>query len=574
MRKIRRIHILAAVAVLVAAVLFVLGDFGAGDDAVFVPYGAFLEMAAEGYVDAAEVGEGAVIRFWIGDSAFYTSNPRNPGLVEVLLLKGVAVVEPGMSAGDILQNLAGFAVIGIVIFAAIRLMNKNVGKSAMALEVDAAEPDSLQTGFDAVAGNDEAKESVLDVVDFIREPDKYAKYGARMPRGLIFYGPPGTGKTLMARAIAAEAGVPFFATSGSDFVQMYVGVGAKRIRELFGKARQAGRAVVFIDEIDAIGKSRASRAAGGNDEREQTLNALLTEMSGFQTAEGIVVIAATNRLDTLDDALLRPGRFDRQIEIALPDLAGRQNILAVHSRNKPLAADINLTDIAKQCAYFSGAMLENLMNEAAINAAKSGASEIGRDEIENAYYTIVAGSAKKDRSHIKERDRQITAFHEAGHALAAKILQPENTISKITIIPSTKGAAGFCVNIPPDKMYFTKAELEAQIIGLLAGRAAEELIFGAENITTGASNDISRANSILKDYVASYGMGESLAELSPPDRRREAATHMAKLFTKSRELLAENRNILDNIANALLERETINESELDAIFNEQYEPRG
>jgi cell division protease FtsH len=328
-----------------------------------------------------------------------------------------------------LQTGFGILVFGVAGYFAFRMLNKQPGKAAMALNAKAvSECEGEKLGFSDVAGNDEAKESVADIVDFINNAEKYAKYGARMPRGVIFYGPPGTGKTLMAKAIAGEAGVPFYAVSGSDFVQMYVGVGAGRIRELFKKARENGKAVIFIDEIDALGKKRGNAAAGGNDEREQTLNALLTEMSGFSSGEGIVVIAATNRLDTLDEALLRPGRFDRQIEIGLPDFAGREKILGLHAKNKPLAENISIASLAKQTVYFSGAMLENLLNEAAISAAKKGADEIATADIETAYYTVIAGSEKKDRSGIKERERRITAYHEAGHALAAKITAPENIV--------------------------------------------------------------------------------------------------------------------------------------------------
>jgi len=558
--------IILAAAVLAGAVWLAFRP--AAVEAEFVPYVQFMELAQHGYIEQVMLSDGAILRFYKEGVAFETNNPRNPALTEALLMMDIIVTEEnGQSAAAAIGNFMSFGMMAVIVFVAFRMMGRAGGKKAMALEVVAADIDQSRMGFDNVAGNDEAKEMVTDVIDFIKNPDKYAKYGARMPRGLIFYGPPGTGKTLMARAIAAEAGVPFYATSGSDFVQMYVGVGAKRIRELFGKARESGRAVVFIDEIDAIGKSRSARAEGGNDEREQTLNALLTEMSGFDIGEGIVVIAATNRLDTLDEALLRPGRFDRQIEIGLPDVAGRQRILEVHSRNKPLAKNIDISDIARQTVYFSGAMLENLMNEAAIVAAKAHISEITQKEIDAAYYTIIAGAQKKDRSRIKERDRRITAYHEAGHALAAKILAPENTVSKITIIPSTKGAAGFCVNIPPDKMYFTKTELEAQVIGLLAGRAAEEMIFGESNVTTGASNDIQRANGIIKDYITKYGMGTTgMAELSDEQCRQEAAIHMNKLYDKAKELLSAHSETLEAITAALLDKESLNEKELDEIM--------
>ncbi|MCL2376563.1 MAG: ATP-dependent metallopeptidase FtsH/Yme1/Tma family protein [Defluviitaleaceae bacterium] len=542
-----------------------------GEDTAFVSYAEFMVMAEDGQVSHVVLSDGAMIQFYTyaSDVTYETSNPRNPALKEQLLLMGIEVSEgTGFAMSGLLSSVLPIAFFVMMFIFVIRMIARTSGKNAMSLNVTAADEISVDVGFNHVAGNDEAKESVQDVVDFIKNPEKYTTYGARMPRGIIFYGPPGTGKTLMARAIAGEAGVPFFATSGSDFVQMYVGVGASRVRELFKKARAAGRAVIFIDEIDAVGKSRASGNMGGNDERDQTLNALLAEMSGFSSGEGIVVIAATNRLDTLDEALLRPGRFDRQVEIGLPDLAGRKNILATHAKNKPLAHSIDMEELARQTVYFSGAMLENLLNEAAINAAKAGAAEIGPKEIDTAYYTIIAGSEKKDRSAIKEKERRITAYHEGGHALATKLLSPEHSVSKITIIPSTKGAAGFCVNLPPDKMYFTKRELENQVISLLAGRAAEEATFGADNVTTGASNDIERANRIIKDYVSKYGMSTSagLAELSDEDRYKECQAHISKLYDEALALVKNNFHTLENIAQALLEKESLCERELDAII--------
>ena len=568
-RKFKKAGILSII-ILCAIAAFVFFNESEGD-AKFIPYSEFVYRAEDGQVSKVILTEGAAIQFTLYNSEgqYETTNPRNPALKENLLLLGIHVEEgnPSTTMG-FFASLLPIVLMGGMFLLIVRMMGRNSGKSAMALNVAAADNEVVNVSFDHVAGNEEAKEGVRDMVDFIKNPDKYAKYGARMPRGVIFYGPPGTGKTLMAKAIAGEAGVPFFAVSGSDFVQMYVGVGAGRVRELFKKAREAGRAVIFIDEIDAVGKTRSATEKGGNDERDQTLNALLTEMSGFSSGEGIVVIAATNRLDTLDEALLRPGRFDRQVEIALPDLAGRKSILEAHCKNKPLADSIDLEDLARQTVYFSGAMLENLLNEAAINAAKIASDEIGQKEIDKAYYTIIAGSEKKDRSNIKERDRRVTAYHEGGHALATKLMLPENSVPKITIIPSTKGAGGFCVNVPPDKMYFTKLELEAQVISLLAGRAAEEAIFGAENITTGASNDIQRANQIIKEYVTKFGMSETagLAELSEEEKHREHRLLMKRLYDKALALVAANRWALDKIAAALLERESLSEKELDELI--------
>ncbi|MCL2855014.1 MAG: AAA family ATPase [Defluviitaleaceae bacterium] len=554
---------LALVAVVIGA--FVLNN---GGDAQFVPYAQFAGWVDDGLVSQVGLGDAPVISFQLHNSEnlYETSNPRNPMLTQELLMAGVDVVEASNFAG-----IAGFlplVIFGGVFFFAFRAISKNNGRGAMAMNVSAVNTGETAVNFAAVAGNVEAKDMVADVVDFIKNPDKYARYGARMPRGMIFYGPPGTGKTLMAKAVAGEAGVPFYAVSGSDFVQMYVGVGASRVRELFKKAREAGRAVIFIDEIDAVGKTRTAGVNGGNDERDQTLNALLTEMSGFGSGEGIVVIAATNRLDTLDEALLRPGRFDRQVEIALPDLAGRQDILNTYAHGKPMEKDVNLHSLAKQTVFFSGAMLENLLNEAAINAAKAGKETIGQAEVDKAFYTVIAGSEKADRSGIMEQDKRITAYHEGGHALATKLLSPENSVAKVTIIPSTKGAGGFCLNLPPDKLYYTKAELERQAITLLAGRAAEEVVFGTENVTTGASNDIQRVNALVKDYVTKYGMSQRLGLAITSGEKAEdvCAEEVGRLYGKACELVKRHKDKLSKIADALMEKESLNEDELDLLI--------
>jgi cell division protease FtsH len=438
--------------------------------------------------------------------------------------------------------------------------------------------ESVKVKFSNIAGNEEAVHSVEELIDFIHNPEKYTQYGARLPRGVILYGPPGTGKTLLAKAIAGEAGVPFYAVSGSDFVQVYVGVGASRIRELFKKARQVGKCVIFIDEIDALGKKRdGGLEGGGNDERDQTLNALLAEMSGFNENEGIVVVAATNRLDTLDEALLRPGRFDRHIEIGLPDVKARLKILRLHSKNKPVSKEVDLEKLAQQTVYFSGAQLENLMNEAAILAAKEGSGMIEDNHIEKAFYTVIAGFEKKDRSTISEMDRKITAYHEAGHALVTKLVAPENRVSKVTIIPSTKGAGGFSMNIPPNRMYFKKRDMENNIKIMLAGRCSEEIIFGKENITTGASNDLEKATRVLTDMVRRFGMTESSGLLNydvlyengirgvQDNFLDEAKRILDALYMEVRDLLTENKTLLEKIAIRLLKEETLDEEQLDYL---------
>lgn len=485
--------------------------------------------------------------------------------VVITVAAGLYFFEPQPESGGAGLQIGLIALIAAGVFIFFRQKSKT---AVMAL--DAAEVSGSKYTFADMAGNEEAKESVSDIVDFLMNPEKYTNYGARMPRGLILHGMPGTGKTLMAKAMAGEAGVPFFAVSGSDFVQMYVGVGAARVRELFKKARAAGKAIIFVDEIDALGKKRGG-VSGGNDEREQTLNALLTEMSGFnEDGSTTVVIAATNRLDVLDEALLRPGRFDRQIEVAMPDINARRQILGLHAKNKPVQADLDKW--ARDTVFFSGAMLEGLINEAAILAAKSDRGSVTDTELEKAYYITLAGHEKKDRSSLRHEERRITAYHEAGHALAAKLVSPENTVAKVSIIPSAKGMGGFCVNIPPEKMYYSKRELEKQVMVHIAGRCAEELIFGAENVTTGAANDIEKATGVVKRYISQYGMSKEIGLLDMRVLGKNAGVMQAckgmmdGLYGEVLGLLAENRGRLEAIAEALLERETLGEGELDDVL--------
>ncbi len=542
---------------------------------VEVPYLHFMDWVTARAVESVNLNSDKLLSFKkVNDETLYlTDNPRKADFKEEMLLKGVKITENDYM-GQFSQVFFMLCLFGGF---ALFYRRSRGGVGAMALNAASVPSDSQSLlSFDDIAGNDEAKESVIDIVDFIKNPEKYTKYGAKMPRGIILYGPPGTGKTLMAKAIAGEAGVPFYAVSGSDFVQMYVGVGAGRVRELFKKAREAKKAVIFIDEIDALGKKRSNSTVGGNDEREQTLNALLTEMSGFDSKMGIVVVAATNRLDTLDEALLRPGRFDRQIEIGLPDLNARERILSYYAESKPIAGEVSLKALAKQTVYFSGAMLEGLMNEAAILAAKGTSDKISNEDFDKAYYTIIAGSEKKDRSGIAQRDREITAIHEAGHALISALLLPQNTIAKVTIIPSTKGAGGFCVNIPAEKLFYTKSEMEGQVCVSLGGRAAEESFFGSENITTGASNDIEKATSILMDYVAKYGMGKDLLNrnlFEGKDFYEECKELAETFYHRTMGIIQENKELLKKIADELLERETLNEEALKELLDGYSRPQ-
>ncbi len=551
-----------------------------------ITYLDFADMAADGDVKVIYLSDSPSLEGELADGTrFVTENPRSEGFKESMLVLGVKV-EEGQRNSAFVSALRMLMIFGILIFsvwAISKLMNKGTasGHKDPADKLSAMQCETVKDAgvvFEDVAGNQEAKESVKDIVDFLKNPEKYARMGARMPRGMIFYGPPGTGKTLLAKAVAGEAGVPYFAFSGSDFVQVYVGVGAARIRDVFKKARDLGRCVIFFDEIDALGKKREGALSGGNDERSQTLNALLTEMSGFNSNEGIIVIAATNRLDVLDEALLRPGRFDRQVEIGLPDINGRLEILKIHSRNKPVSQDIDMKSLAQQTVFFSGAQLESLMNEAAILAAKRGSKLVEKSDIDKAYYTVIAGAEKKDRSAISRSDREITAYHEAGHALVTKLVAPENRVTKVTIIPSTKGVGGFSVSLPPDRMYRRKKEMESSIKIALAGRIAEEIIFGRENVTTGASNDIQKATQIVMALVRQLGMGDSTGMLNydmlfqngvanQEQIVEECRTFMDRFYRETSHLLVENKYLLDRIARTLLAEESIDEECLDSILS-------
>lgn len=521
-------------------------------------------------IDTVYLTNASKIKVVLKDGTSYkTDNPRSQSLKEDLLIEDIKVVEgSGNELMDVLPavTLALSMVALLVYFMKSGTIPFKKYAAVDALDLNAAE--NYKYNFKSVAGNEEAKESVKDIVDFLKNPEKYAAYGARMPKGIILYGEPGTGKTLLAKAVAGEAGVPFYAMSGSDFVQVYVGVGASRIRSLFKKAKANGKAVIFIDEIDAIGKKRESnKAGGGSDERDQTLNALLTEMSGFNESDGIVVIAATNRLDMLDSALLRPGRFDRHIEVTLPDLAAREKILNLHLKNKPVK-NLDLRQWAQKTAYFSGAKLESLANEAAILACKDDSKYIDDIHMDKAFSIVVAGHEKIDRTSINEKDREITAYHEVGHALVNMCILPEDKVSKVTIIPSTKGAGGYTLSIPEDKMYHNGEYLRRRIMVLFAGRAAEEIIFGKDYVTTGAYNDIKQATNIAAKMVTEYGMGTTLGLLSlneinnsfnasSSELLNECKTLAENLYEETKALLIKDRDRLERITKALLEKETL-----------------
>ena len=510
---------------------------------------------------------------------YITDNPNKEDLKETLLLKNIAISDE--TNPPLIKTIpSGILVLSILTMIAMLLVKARHGGSSVTSMDIVDFSKHIKINFSNVAGNEEAKESLMDVVDFLKNPEKYEKYGAKMPKGVILYGEPGTGKTLLAKAVAGEANVPFYALSGSDFVQVYVGVGAARVRSLFKKAKSKGKAVIFIDEIDAIGKARSNNESSStNSERDQTLNALLTEMSGFGEGEGIVVIAATNRLDMLDKALLRPGRFDRHIEVSLPDVKAREKILSLYLDNKP-HENIDIKNIAQKTSYFSGAKLENLVNEAAILAAKDDSNYITRKHFDSAYSIILAGYEKKEREHLKYEDKVLTSYHEAGHGLVSMLLLPKDKISKITIIPTTKGAGGYTLTIPEDNNYHRADYLKSKIKVLLAGRAAEEITFGKSKISTGAENDISNSTDIALKMITEYGMGKTLGlvKLSSVGSLyssygnlviEECKEFIDILYDETLSLLMDNKSLLNKIALNLLEKETLHEDEIERLFKNE-----
>ncbi|KNF09497.1 ATP-dependent zinc metalloprotease FtsH 1 [Gottschalkia purinilytica] len=547
-----------------------------------ISYTEFMTNVKKGNIKNVNLSDDSKITGVTKDGKnFKTDNPRSEDFKKQLLESKVKVEETNgtsfvTNTFFLVMTLIGF--VGIIHFSS-KNSSKQAQKEMTQMSSIGNDNDvSTKITFDDVAGNEEAKENLRELVDFIQNPEKYQKYGARMPRGVLLYGAPGTGKTLLAKALAGEAGVPFFAVTGSDFIQIYAGVGASRIRSLFKKAREAGKCVIFIDEIDAMGKKRKSGlASGASDESDRTLNALLTEMSGFKGNEGIIVIGATNRIDTLDDALLRPGRFDRQIEVGLPDVNARYKILKLHSKNKPISQDVDLKKVAYQTVYFSGAKLESLMNESAMIAAKHNDLNITMNHIDKAFYTVVVGEEKKDRSSISLEEKSITAYHEAGHALVAKLTCPKNRVTKVSIIPSTKGAGGFSMNIPPDKMYQTKDDIKNHIMISLGGRAAEEIVFGKDNITTGASNDLERSTNMALSMISKFGMDDEAGLINYEialggnlgannyiiDRTRFI---LKEMYDKTLDILKNNMNLLEKITQNLLEKETLDEDEINNIL--------
>ena len=481
----------------------------------------------------------------------------------------------------------------------MNLMNRMAGGGAGAQdklsrfgEAKVSTPGEKKVTFQDVAGADEEKEELREIVEFLREPQKYLDLGAHIPKGVLLVGPPGTGKTLLAKAVAGEAGVQFLSISGSDFVEMYVGVGASRVRDLFQQAKKSAPAIIFIDEIDAVGRQRGSGLGGGHDEREQTLNQLLVEMDGFGSNEGVVVLAATNRVDILDPALLRPGRFDRQVYVGLPDIKGREEILQVHAKNKPLAEDVDLRQIARGTAGFTGADLENLLNEAALLAGRSSESFITMKDLQESIIKVIAGPEKHSRV-IPEKERRLTAYHEAGHAVVMHALPDLDPVHQITIVPRGE-AGGMTIYLPDeDRSYLSRSYMLDRIAGLLGGRAAEQLVLG--DISTGASNDISRATQLARKMVGTYGMseqlgnvafdaghdevfiGKSMAQTRPYSEKtaaeidEEISRIIGEAYGRCLAILEENRARLVTVAEYLLAHETMSAADFEAVFTDNAE---
>lgn len=491
---------------------------------------------------------------------------------------------------DFLPNVIMF---GTLIFLMVMMMRQNGGGGKMAdfgkSRAKLAKEDTIKVTFDDVAGLDEEKEALQEVVDFLKEPKKYIDVGARIPKGVLLVGPPGTGKTLIAKAVAGEAGVPFFSISGSDFVEMFVGVGASRVRDLFEEAKKNAPCIVFIDEIDAVGRRRGSGLGGGHDEREQTLNQLLVEMDGFGVNQGIIVLAATNRADILDPAIMRPGRFDRKVGVGRPDVKGREEILKVHVRKKPLGDDVDLHEIARTTAGFVGADLENLMNEAAIQAARDARAYIKKEDVDKAFIKVGIGTEKKSRL-VPENERRITAYHESGHAILFHLLPDVGPVYTVSIIPTGVGAAGYTMPLPEnDNVFMTKGKLLQDIMVSLGGRIAEELIF--DDVTTGASQDIKQVTDTARKMVTQYGMSDKLGPLhyGSDDQEevflgknigheklygeqvttlidQEVHRIVDECYEQAKALIVANMDHLHRCAELLLEKERIDQKEFEEIF--------
>ena len=586
------------ITMLTALLVFAMYQFQGVDSDQEITYNKFLKMIDEKKVEKVEIKSDRILitaKKESGDKVnkeYYTGRMNDDQLVEKLEKAKIDFNQEVPDTTSAIVAQYAMNIIPLVIFIALivwmtRKMSKGggmmgIGKSNAKMYVE------KQTGvtFKDVAGQDEAKESLQEVVDFLHNPGKYTSVGAKLPKGALLVGPPGTGKTLLAKAVAGEAKVPFFSLSGSAFVEMYVGVGASRVRDLFKQAQQMAPCIIFIDEIDAIGKSRDTQM-GGNDEREQTLNQLLAEMDGFESNKGLVLLAATNRPEILDPALLRPGRFDRRIIVERPDLKGRVEVLKVHSKDVKMDETVDLEAIALATSGAVGSDLANMINEAAINAVKNGRNAVSQADLFEAVEVVLVGKEKKDRV-MNQEERKIVSYHEVGHALVSALQKDSEPVQKITIVPRTMGALGYVMQTPEEEKFLnTKKELQAMLVGMLGGRAAEEIVF--DTVTTGASNDIEKATSVARAMITQYGMSEKfgLIGLESIQNRyldgrpvmncgqetaseidHEVMKMLKEAYEEAKKLLSEHRESLDKIAAFLIEKETITGKEFMKIFHE------
>ena len=586
------------ITMLTALLVFAMYQFQGVDSDQEITYNKFLKMIDEKKVEKVEIKSDRILitaKKESGDKVnkeYYTGRMNDDQLVEKLEKAKIDFNQEVPDTTSAIVAQYAMNIIPLVIFIALivwmtRKMSKGggmmgIGKSNAKMYVE------KQTGvtFKDVAGQDEAKESLQEVVDFLHNPGKYTSVGAKLPKGALLVGPPGTGKTLLAKAVAGEAKVPFFSLSGSAFVEMYIGVGASRVRDLFKQAQQMAPCIIFIDEIDAIGKSRDTQM-GGNDEREQTLNQLLAEMDGFESNKGLVLLAATNRPEILDPALLRPGRFDRRIIVERPDLKGRVEVLKVHSKDVKMDETVDLEAIALATSGAVGSDLANMINEAAINAVKNGRNAVSQADLFEAVEVVLVGKEKKDRV-MNQEERKIVSYHEVGHALVSALQKDSEPVQKITIVPRTMGALGYVMQTPEEEKFLnTKKELQAMLVGMLGGRAAEEIVF--DTVTTGASNDIEKATSVARAMITQYGMSEKfgLIGLESVQNRyldgrpvmncgqetaseidHEVMKMLKEAYEEAKKLLSEHRESLDKIAAFLIEKETITGKEFMEIFHE------
>lgn len=595
-----RQSILMFLIIALVAILFwnFIGNMGSSSEEI--TYDEFIQMLDEDKVESVEIGSSQINIISTEKDAlgrnitYYTGTVPDYSLQQRLDEADVEYFSPVVDFRNvILSAIVNFLLPVLLLWGAFALlmrkmgggsgmMGMNVGKSKAKVYI---EKDTGVT-FKDVAGEEEAKESLQEVVDFLHNPGKYAKIGAKLPKGALLVGPPGTGKTLLAKAVAGEAHVPFFSLSGSDFVEMFVGVGASRVRDLFQEAKKHSPCIIFIDEIDAIGKSRDSRY-GGNDEREQTLNQLLAEMDGFDSHTACLVLGATNRPEVLDPALLRPGRFDRRVIVDRPDLKGRVDILKVHSKNVKMDETVDLEAIALATSGAVGSDLANMINEAAILAVKNGRQAVSQKDLFESVEVVLVGKEKKDRIMSKE-ERRIVSYHEVGHALVSALQKDAEPVQKITIVPRTMGALGYVMQVPEEEKYLnTKKEIDAMLVGLLAGRAAEEIVF--DTVTTGAANDIEKATRIARAMVTQYGMSEKFGLMGLEHQENEYLTGrvvmncgdataaevdqevmkiLKKSYEEAKRLLSENRDAMDKIAEYLIQKETITGKEFMKIFRE------